>query len=102
MSEPSVTDLRIENLERAVTDIRRAIQSIDNSLRILARLEERHEDTRSSLDRAFAQIEEQEARLRTLENEAPVTRLVRNWIISAVVGVVALVAVALLRLPSPQ
>lgn len=99
MGDPAVTDLRITNLESAVSDIRQAVRSIDSSLRVLARLEDRHEEVNKSLARAFVQNEQLEERIRMLEMEAPLTRMVRGWVISGVIGVVSIVSVAAYKLP---
>lgn len=97
MSENPVTELRIANLEGAVGEIKQAVRSIDSSLQTLARLEVHHTDTRDSLGRAFADIEDHESRLRLLEKDAPTMRLVRGWVVACIIGTVSIVGVAVLN-----
>lgn len=99
MTEPrSVTDLRIENLEEAVGEIKQAVRSIDTSLQTLARLEVHHAETRDSITRAFAEINDHETRMRVLEEDAPTMRMIRTWVLAGVVGVVAMVGTAIVGL----
>lgn len=98
-SVQEVLEFRVRTLESSVNEIRLAVKSIDASLQTLARLAQMHEETRETLSRAFREVEDQEQRLRHLESEAPVTRLISKWIIGAVIGIVAIVGVAIIRLP---
>lgn len=104
MSESSdLIEYRIANLEGAVSEIKLAVKSIDASLQVLARLEVHHAETRDSLSRVFADIEDKDRRLRVLEAEAPTTRLIQRWVVGGVIGVVSLVGIATITLPSlPQ
>lgn len=86
-----VRDHRLEAVERDMGEIKQAIQGIAGSLQTLARLEERHQETRDSLSRAFGQIEDHEQRIRHIERDIPVTKLVRNWVIAAMTGLCGLV-----------
>ena len=95
-----ILEYRVRSLEASVHEIKQAVKSIDESLQTLARLELRHAETRETLSRAFHEVEEQEKRIRALEAEAPVTRLISRWVIGAVIGIVALVGIALIRLPT--
>jgi chromosome segregation ATPase len=90
-----VIEYRLGTLEASVTEIKSAVSSIDKSLQKLTSLEERHQETRNALNRAFTQIEDHEFRLRHVEKEAPVTKLVRNWIIAGVTGIIGMAAIAL-------
>jgi len=90
-----VIEYRLGTLEASVTEIKSAVSSIDKSLQKLTSLEERHQETRDALNRAFTQIEDHEVRIRHVEKSEPITRLVRNWIIAGMTGLVALLAVVL-------
>ena len=96
MANDTVIEFRIASLEGSVGEIKTAVKSIDNSLQTLARLEVHHAETRETLSRAFREVEDQERRLRALESEGPVAKLVIRWVIGAVIGIVALVGVALI------
>lgn len=95
----TVLEFRVHALEGSVGKIEEAVKSIDSSLQILVKLEAHHAETRGSVDRAFTLIADHEKRMRDLEKEAPVTKLVRGWIIAGVIGVVCLVGVAVIELP---
>lgn len=90
-----VLEFRVGALEGAVGEIKSAVKSIDQSLQSLARLETRHAETRDGLSRAFADIEDHESRLRTVEGEMPTMKLTRTWTLRGVVAVVAVVGLAL-------
>ena len=90
-----VIEYRLGTLEASVTEIKSAVSSIDKSLQKLTSLEERHQETRDALHRAFTQIEDHEVRIRHVEKEAPVTKLVRNWIIAGITGLIGMVALVL-------
>jgi len=90
-----VIEYRLGTLEASVTEIKSAVSSIDKSLQKLTSLEERHQETRDALNRAFTQIEDHEVRIRHVEKEAPVTKLVRNWIIAGITGLIGMVALVL-------
>jgi len=88
----NVTEYRLDALEGSVREIKDAVGSIAKSLDTLARLEERHQETRDSLTRAFNRIEDHEVRLRKTEAEVPTTRLVKTWVIAGITGLVGIVA----------
>ncbi len=75
---------RISRLEEAVGRIDAAIERIGAALDALVRLEERHEETREALGRAFGLIEKQDERVTKLEIEMPMLRQVRTWVFGAV------------------
>lgn len=97
-NEHGAMEIRISNLEESVGEIKRAVKSIDQSMQAMVRLEAHHAETRDSVARAFKAIEDQGARLRKLEEEAPKMRLVAGWVVTWVVGIVGLVGVALIGL----
>lgn len=98
MSPDSVMEYRISALEGSVNEIKSAVKSIDSSLQVLSRLEQRHAETRDGLGRAFSEMEDHEKRLRVMEVEMPTTKLIRGWIITAVVGTLGIVGVTALKL----
>lgn len=105
----SVLGERVSNVERAVERVSRAVESIDQSLKVLARLEVRHEETRDGLQRCFAEMEKHEAlctaalakageRIGLVEVEMPTLKLARYWVIAGVTGVIGLLGVAVVHL----
>ena len=89
---------RVTNLENVVDEVKNAVKSIDQSLRTLASLEVKHEETRSGLNRAFTEIGDHETRMRSVENEMPTLKLVRGWVIAGVVGIMGILGVAIMIL----
>ncbi|MDE4918283.1 hypothetical protein ACUXAV_000322 [Cupriavidus metallidurans] len=88
MSEPkqpeaeSLTDYRLSQLERAVTKL------VEQNSQMIA-LEQRHLDTREALERAFKAIKDNDIRIRAIETDLPTMRLVRGWVITGVLAVMA-------------
>jgi hypothetical protein len=80
-----LVEYRIGVLEGVARDMSDAVQR-------LVRLEERHVETREALGRAFDEIKATNARVSTLEQEQPVTKLARGWVLAAVVGTISLLA----------
>ncbi len=104
---------RVTALEVVVQEVKIAVQSIDSSLKILAALEVKHEETRNGLNRAFQEIEDHEGRIRamelsapkkgderisSIESEMPTLKLVRGWVITGVLGILSILGVAVVSL----
>ena len=87
-------EYRVTNLEAVVVDVRNSVRSIDASLKSLTRLEDNHAQTRETMSRVFEALEDHNKRIRTIENELPILKLIRNWVISGVIGAVSLAAVS--------
>lgn len=78
--------------------IEKTLQAISENLTQLASLEQKHIETRDAVGRAFDTLAEHNDRLRGIENEMPTLRLVRGWVISGMVGILALLGVAVFKL----
>lgn len=89
---------RVSNLEDVVDEVKNAVKSIDQSLRTLASLEVKHEETRNGLNRAFGSISDHETRMRTIETEMPTLKLVRGWVIAGVLGIMGILGLAIMHL----
>lgn len=87
----TITSYRLERIEEA-------LKQISENLKSLTTLEQKHIETRDSVERAFTQIGEQEKRLRAIEIELPTLTLIRNWVIAGVVGCVALIGAAVFKI----
>lgn len=98
-------ETRIALIEREQEDFRNVLRDLrdisrvqSESLQKLVVLEERHHESRESLARAFGVIKEHEERLQVIERELPPLHETRRWIISGVLGVLAVVGLAMLAM----
>lgn len=110
MSSPAqprkeLLEFRVDALERDRDEDRarferfeRAVESIDNSLKKLTKLEIHNSETQEAIKRAFQSIADHEMRLRPIEADLPTMRLVRGWVIGGVIGVCSLLGVAVVSL----
>lgn len=78
--------------------IEKTLEAISENLQQLAQLEQKHLETREALNRAFAEIKNQDDRVRTLEIEMPTLKLIRGWVIAGVLGCAGLLGVTLFKL----
>lgn len=93
-----VLEYRVASLEGAVVEIKSAVKSIDSSLQTLAKLEVHHTETRDGMARAFSELTDHETRVRAIEAEMPTMKMIRNWVVAGVVGVVSMMGAALVTL----
>jgi len=104
-----VIEYRIEALETAIGEISRAVQSIAETTAKIARLEERHTETRAALERAFGAITKTrdelheaerrvENRLSKLEKDMPAVKETSTWVKSGVLVLVGVVLLASIKL----
>lgn len=101
----SADQARMHAVERAVQDIRDAVGQIAEAMVKIARLEERHQETRESLGRAFDRLDVSESALHDVRVEIVTLRAdikplqeSRDWIVRGMVGIVSLVGVAVVGL----
>ena len=94
-------DRRLTAVENAVQDIRDAVGQIAEAMTKIARLEERHAETRDALARAFSQIhalredtDDHKVRFAVLEGQIEPLKEARKWVVSGVMAVVSLVGTA--------
>ncbi len=87
----ALTQYRINMLETT-------LEAVKENLIKLAQLEQKHIETKESLTRAFDSMNDLNKRLQTVESEMPTLKLVRGWVIAAVLGIVSLLGVAIFKL----
>ncbi len=97
-NNPAVLNVRVTNLERVVERVSTAVESIDESLKTLTRLDVKHDETRDGLGRAFISIEDHEKRMRAIEAEIPTMKLGRGWFFAGITGFIAFIGAVILRL----
>jgi hypothetical protein len=95
--QPTVLDYRVNLVEQAVKDISTALGGIRETLQTLAMLEVRHTETRESMGRMYASMEELEKRTASIEHAMPLFHLTSKWVIGGVIAVVGMVGVGLIR-----
>lgn len=81
-----------------LTTIEETLASINETLRQLTSLEQKHLETRQALERAFSMIGKQDERIRDIELEIPTMKLVRTWVIAGVIGCTSLLGITLFKL----
>lgn len=87
-----VITYRLGTMEKTLNDV-------SESMKQLVILEQKHIETREALGRAFQSISAHDQRITKIEAELPTLTLTRGWVISAVIGIIALVAYAVIRMP---
>lgn len=76
-----LVEFRLERVEDAILRLTTTTEQ-------LARIEERHVETRAALERAFAAIKEQGQRISAMEQQMPGLNRAANWVYVAVAAVV--------------
>lgn len=94
----AVLDVRVTNLERVVERVSTAVESIDESLKTLTRLDVKHEEVNKSVDRAFVSLKDHETRIRTVETEMPTLKLIRGWVITGAIALIGLVGISIVNM----
>ncbi|MES2319998.1 MAG: hypothetical protein V4631_21160 [Pseudomonadota bacterium] len=83
-----------------LTAIEKAVSTISDNMGQLILLEQKHIETRDALTRAFKELDAQDGRLRSIEDELPTLKLARGWVIAGTVGTVGVIGIALLKMLS--
>ncbi len=78
--------------------IEKTLEALADNIKQLTTLEQKHLETRESINRSFKAIEAIEARTRAIEVEMPTLKLVRGWVITGTLGILGLLGVALFKL----
>lgn len=78
--------------------IEETLKAIRDSLNTLAALEQKHLQTREAIERAFANMQKIDERVRKIEHEMPTLTLVRKWVIGGIIGIISLLGITIFKL----
>lgn len=87
----------IGSIRQSLAEVKNTMSKMADALERLARLEERHANTASALDRAFTALTRLEARIEAIERQQPVQKLTSDWVINLVWAVVGTGATLLVK-----
>lgn len=87
----------IGSIRQSLAEVKNTMSKMADALERLARLEERHANTTSALDRAFSALTKLEARIEAIERQQPVQKLTSDWVINLVWAVVGTVMTLLVK-----
>lgn len=93
-----VLDHRVGAVEGAVHKIADAMDRFAKTTEQLARLEERHVETRQAMERAFGEIGKLDVRTDAIEARLPPLEETRSWVVRGLIGVMCVVGMAVLKL----
>jgi predicted nuclease with TOPRIM domain len=82
---------KLEHIEETLVEIKDSLKALNSLMERLTRLEEKHDGHVAAIARSFERIEALENGVRELELQEPVTKMVRTWVISGVIGVTGLI-----------
>lgn len=85
-----------ESVERTLHETSKALQQISQTMAMIAEAnraaEERHDDFKATMSRAFVCLDEHETRLRSIETHMPGLKEVRKWIVAGILAIVVAAA----------
>lgn len=96
--EGTVLALKLDHLKEQMTDVVKLIAQMQETLKVLVRVEEQQRDFRGAIERAFADIKIARERIDLLEREMPSNRTMRRWVYGGVITGVGMIAAALFNL----
>ncbi|OFZ67394.1 MAG: hypothetical protein A2V79_09285 [Betaproteobacteria bacterium RBG_16_56_24] len=94
----AILDVRVTNLERVVERVSVAVESIDESLKTLTKLDVQHTEIAKAVERAFEVSRDHETRIRAIESEMPTLKLVRRWALSGMATFAGALCLAIIAL----
>lgn len=85
-----------ESVERTLSETSKALQQISQTMTMIAEsnraAEERHDDFKATMSRAFVCLDDHETRIRSMETSMPGLKEARGWIIGAILAIVVAAA----------
>lgn len=94
----SVQELRLGLLEKAIELLGRSQEDINKTLQSIQLTLANYSDTKAALDRAFGEVKKVDDRLDKIEKDMPLLKLTSSWVKSAVLGIAALLGLAIWKL----
>ena len=98
-------ETRLTNVERAQADLHQIARDLRDlgkrqadAVEKLVRLEERHQEQREAMNRAFNEIETHSRELEDIKIALPPLQETRRWIMTGIIGLVSMVLIALVGL----
>jgi hypothetical protein len=85
-----VIENRLGDIAADVSEMKGELRAVAAGMERVTRLEEGRSHHEQALGRAFEKLDLHDRRLGILESEQPMTKMVRGWVIAAVVSLVAL------------
>lgn len=85
--------MQMQVLHEDVKDMQSVLKELTTAITKLAIVEERQAQIAQSMERAFKAIEKVEARLTTLEQQAPMNKQTNAWADRLVIGIITVVFV---------
>lgn len=99
-----VSAIEIISLREDISQLRGAMDRVAGALERLARLEERHNNSASAIQRGFEEItkvnvrvDAQDARIKVLEVAQPTTKKYTKWMDNALYGAAVVVIMVILK-----
>ena len=83
-------------LHDRLTRIEAAISVISTAIVDIARLDQKHISTAEALSRVFEEIKATNVRVSAIELALPVLKLTSGWVRTGVIGIIALVGIAVI------
>lgn len=83
--------MQMQVLHEDVKDMQSVLKELTTAITKLAIVEERQAQIAQSMERAFKAIEKVEARLTTLEQQAPMNKQTNAWADRLVIGIITVV-----------
>lgn len=80
------------------TDLKDSLKDISAALTKLVQLDERQEHSKVSMQRLESKIDKLESKVSAIEKDLPETKLVTGWVLKGVLGVLAILGAAVIKL----
>lgn len=85
-----ILEAKVESVAADIAEIKADLKTVTAGMERIIRLEEGRAQHEQAIGRAFNSITQHESRLSVLENDAPITKMIRNWVVAGVIGIVTM------------
>lgn len=93
-----VIEARLDGIAADLSEMKAELRTVASGMERVIRLEEGRTQHAEALGRAFGILNEHEKRIIAIENEMPMTKMVRGWVIAGVIGIVSLLGLQVIGL----